>query len=102
MERCGACHRRATHDYYVASDELARLRRLHARDLRGGVRRCHVGHGLGGSPVFGMPTALAVVHGAFTAAAIPTAYTLGWASVWYVSLSFAQLVPSPGPGTAST
>jgi hypothetical protein len=30
-----------------------------------------------GKPVLGTPTALAVVQGAFTAAAIPTAYTFG-------------------------
>src|SRR6266536_2739075 len=35
-----------------------------------------------GNPVFGTPTAFAVVHGALTAAAIPTAYTFGWPSVW--------------------
>ena len=35
-----------------------------------------------GNPVFGTPTAFAVCHGALTAAAIPTAYTFGYSSVW--------------------
>src|SRR4029453_2395689 len=55
-----------------------------------------------GKPVFGTPTAFAECHGAFTAAAIPTAYTFGCSRVWYVSFTSMKPRGFPRPESFTT